>query len=129
MDIDISVYADIYEYMETTARILKALSEEARLRILVLLMSGERCVCELMAVLEMPQSTISRHLSYLKNTGWVKGERRGVWMYYRLADDMDGFQDELLKILKQRLADTERVRNDNDKLLSFLEGAVKTVCG
>ncbi|MBU4034431.1 MAG: metalloregulator ArsR/SmtB family transcription factor, partial [Proteobacteria bacterium] len=52
--------------MQTTAQFFKALSEEPRLRILALLLSGELCVCDLMAVLQLPQSTISRHLAYLR---------------------------------------------------------------
>ncbi len=71
--------------MQTQARIFKALADETRLRILALLIEGELCVCEIMAALELPQSTISRHLAYLRNSGWVQDRRQGVWMYYRLS--------------------------------------------
>jgi ArsR family transcriptional regulator, arsenate/arsenite/antimonite-responsive transcriptional repressor len=59
--------------MKTTAYLFKALSKPVRLRIPTLLTGGERCICDLMAVLDLPQSTVSRHLSALRNTGWVKG--------------------------------------------------------
>ncbi|HEX9779019.1 MAG TPA: metalloregulator ArsR/SmtB family transcription factor, partial [Geopsychrobacteraceae bacterium] len=57
--------------MKTTTRLFKALSDETRLRILALLQAGELCVCDLMAILDLPQSTVSRHLAYLRNAGLV----------------------------------------------------------
>lgn len=89
--------------MRTTAQFFKALSEETRLRILALLLSGELCVCELMGVLQLPQSTISRHLAYLRNSGWVKGRRLGVWMYYRLAEMPTPLAGDLAELLGKRL--------------------------
>jgi len=71
--------------MKTTAKLFKALSDETRLRILSLLTTGELCVCDLMEVFHLPQSTVSRHLAYLRNTGLVDDRRQGVWMYYRLT--------------------------------------------
>ena len=114
--------------METTAQLFKALSEETRLRILALLMDGERCVCELMEVLGMPQSTISRHLSYLKNSGWVSGERRGVWMYYRLREERSAFADRLLAILAPHLAATGQGRADRERLAEMADGK-QDACG
>ena len=51
--------------MEEWVQLFKALADETRLRIVELLTQGELCVCDLMDVLEEPQSKISRHLSYL----------------------------------------------------------------
>jgi len=107
-------------YMENIARLFKALSEPVRLRILLLLLDKERCVCDLMAVLDLPQSTISRHLAYLKNAGWIKGERRGVWMYYQLTKKTDAFQDQLRRILAASLPHTEQGVADVQRLRSYL---------
>ena len=52
-----------------------------------LLEERELCVCDFMEVLDLVQSTASRHLAYLKNSGWVVGRREGKWMYYRLHPD------------------------------------------
>lgn len=71
------------DLMQKEAKIFKALADENRLRILALLLESELCVCEIMAALDLPQSTVSRHLAYLRNHGWAKDSRRGVWMYYR----------------------------------------------
>ena len=70
--------------MKATAQIFKALGDETRLRIMALLVSArELCVCDIMAALNLPQSTVSRHLSYLRNAGLVVDRRQGIWMYYR----------------------------------------------
>ena len=64
--------------MKTTAQFFKALSDETRLRILALLVCGELCVCDLMAVLDLPQSTVSRHLAYLRHAGLVEDRLAGA---------------------------------------------------
>jgi ArsR family transcriptional regulator len=67
------------------ADVFRALSDETRLRILALLRSGEVCVCHIHGGLRLPQSTVSRHLAYLRRSGLVEARRQGVWMHYRLA--------------------------------------------
>jgi ArsR family transcriptional regulator len=106
--------------MDNIARLFKALAEPVRLRILLLLLDKKRCVCDLMAVLDLPQSTISRHLAYLKNAGWIKGERRGVWMYYQLTEKTDPFHDQLRRTLAAALPNTEQGAADAQRLRSYL---------
>ncbi|MEW6290145.1 MAG: metalloregulator ArsR/SmtB family transcription factor [Thermodesulfobacteriota bacterium] len=115
--------------MHHTVKLFKALSEEVRLRILGLLMHGELCVCDLMAVLDLPQSTISRHLSYLANTGWLAGERRGVWMYYRFIDDGGDLQQDLVEVLSKRLAEITEVTRDQQRLAAYLQTKKQPACG
>jgi ArsR family transcriptional regulator len=64
----------------------KAISDPTRLKILYLLQDGELCVCEIIMVLEKPQSTISHHLNVLKNAGFIKGRKEGVWIHYKLVN-------------------------------------------
>ncbi|GAB7082394.1 metalloregulator ArsR/SmtB family transcription factor [Megalodesulfovibrio paquesii] len=71
--------------MEQVARVLAALGDPARLRLALLLRAGELCVCDLQAVLDLPQSSASRQLGVLKQAGVVECRREGRWMYYRLA--------------------------------------------
>ena len=106
--------------MNFIAQLFKALSEPVRLRILTLLLENERCVCELMAALDLPQSTISRHLAYMKNAGWVEGERRGVWMYYRLTENKDEFRQGLRQVLAAYLPQTKVGAADLFRLQSHL---------
>ena len=105
--------------MQTTTQFFKALSEEPRLRILALLLGGEICVCDLMAVLQLPQSTISRHLAYLRNTGWVEGRRLGAWMYYRMAEMHTPLTRDMVELLNQRLAELPETRHDQQALADF----------
>ena len=102
--------------MKTTARIFKALSDETRLRILCMLLDGELCVCDIMAVLQLPQSTVSRHLAYLKNSGWVNDRRCGVWMYYSITDNGNTLQKRLLVSLRENLPSLQTAVADRGRL-------------
>jgi len=101
--------------MKNIAHLFKALSDETRLRILALLSSGELCVCDLMAALELPQSTVSRHLAYLRNTGLVEDERKGVWMFYRLKQS-SALGDDLLGLLLEKLNQSVQFHDDRRAL-------------
>ncbi|MCM2356725.1 MAG: metalloregulator ArsR/SmtB family transcription factor [Geobacteraceae bacterium] len=107
--------------MKTTSRLFKALADETRLRILSLLMEGELCVCNLMEVLRLPQSTVSRHLAYLKNAGWVDDRREGVWMYYSINRKGSDFHDGMFHFLKRHLASLPVSAADRKSLAAFEE--------
>ena len=64
----------------------KALGDKTRLRIIVLLCGESLCVCEIIDVLQMTQSRISRHLGILKQAGLIEEERRGKWVVYKVVD-------------------------------------------
>lgn len=67
------------------ATIMKALAHPTRLFIVDELSRGERCVCELTAMIGDEMPTISRHLSLLRNAGIVEDEKRGNQVFYRLS--------------------------------------------
>ena len=68
--------------MEAAIKMFKALSDETRLRIYLLLMQGELCVCELENILNMEQSRISHSVRILKEAGLVANRREGKWIIY-----------------------------------------------
>ena len=70
--------------LRTTLRLTKALADEPRIRILMLLESGELCVCQIVAVLRLAPSTVSKHLSILAAADLVLLRKQGRWAYYRL---------------------------------------------
>ena len=79
----------------------KALGDENRLRILNLLVAkGELCVCDIQRVLDAPQARVSRHLAYLKNTGWVEDRRQGLWMMYRIPETVSETQKKEIEIIR-----------------------------
>ena len=72
-----------------TADIFKALGDPVRLRLFSLLATkGELCVCHLTEALQLPQSTVSRHLGVLRQVGLVDTRRQGKWIHYRLTGAM-----------------------------------------
>ena len=108
--------------MNDLARTFKVLADPIRLRIVMLLLGeGELCVCDLMAVLELPQSTVSRHLAYLKRSGWLDGRRQGVWMYYRISVEACPLCRETLEVLARHAGGTPCVLADRTRLISFLK--------
>lgn len=74
----------------TDAGILKALADPHRLAIVATLARAENdvCVCDFTAGLPLNQPTVSHHLKILRDSGLVECERRGTWVYYRLAGDV-----------------------------------------
>jgi ArsR family transcriptional regulator len=71
-------------YLEAKSRVLKALGHPTRLLIAEELGQGERCVCEFVEMAGVDYSTVSRHLSVLKQAGIVEDEKRGKQVFYRL---------------------------------------------
>lgn len=114
--------------MEQLSQFFKALSEETRLRIVMLLTQGELCVCDLMIVLDEPQSKVSRHLAYLKNSGFTDSQRVGVWMHYSLKKNSGEIFKAQIDFLKERLSHLPQFRLDREKLLRIKrEGGCKAV--
>ncbi len=74
------------DHFEEYSGKLKALSDATRLKILYLLSEGELCACEIIYALDKPQSSVSHHLNILKNLGFIKGRKEGIWIYYSLTD-------------------------------------------
>ncbi|PHO07111.1 transcriptional regulator [Thermoanaerobacterium thermosaccharolyticum] len=74
------------ELYDKTAEYFKTLSHPTRIKIIELLSKNEMCVCEMMAVLNLDQSHISRHLMVLRANGIVKDSREGTKIYYSLVD-------------------------------------------
>jgi len=89
---------------ETT--LFKAVADSYRLRILATLAraSGPVCVCDFTDALPLNQPTVSHHLRILREAQLVTCERRGTWVYYRLADDADKrIEAALVNVFKQKV--------------------------
>lgn len=76
--------AKVQAHYKAKAQILKALAHPTRLFMVEELEQGERCVCELVAMVGADFSTISKHLSVLKQAGIVRDEKRGQQVFYHL---------------------------------------------
>jgi len=69
--------------MEETLKFMKALSDETRLRIMLVLLEEELCVCEMESILGMEQSRISHALRVLREAGLISERRQAKWMFYK----------------------------------------------
>lgn len=107
--------------MDKLTQYFKALSEEMRLRIVMLLTHGELCVCDIMDVLDEPQSKVSRHLSYLKNSGIITSRRVGVWMHYTLSERKDETLDAQIEFMRERLSPLPGFHEDVVKMEALKE--------
>jgi ArsR family transcriptional regulator len=85
--------------LDQSVELFKAFADPVRLRLLNLLAGGEVCVCHLHEALELPQSTVSRHLAYLRRRGLVMGRKEGLWVLYRLAKPVGELHRRLLDCL------------------------------
>ncbi len=94
----------------------KAFSDVTRLRILHLLRDGELCVCDLIAVLKLPQAKVSRHLAYLRRAGLVTVRKEGLWAHYTLASPAGAFHKKLLDCLDCCLREVPQLQADQAKL-------------
>lgn len=87
--------------METTIKIFKALSDETRLRIYLLLLQSELCVCELVNILNMEQSRISHSIRILKEAELIDNRREGKWMIYAVNPETEN--NRIIQGLKNEL--------------------------
>jgi ArsR family transcriptional regulator len=91
----------------------RAFSDRTRLRILHLLADhGEICVGDLVAVVRAPQTTVSRHLAYLRRAGLVRVRKSGLWKHYSLEPARNGFHRKLLACLGSCFAEVPELGAD-----------------
>jgi len=86
---------------------------------MMLLTQGDLCGCDLMFVLDEPQSKVSRHLAYLKYSGIIESKRVGVWMHYKLKDLPNGIYKAQINFLKEQLSGLSQFRMDREGLLEL----------
>lgn len=93
--------------------VLKALANDVRFELVRILASGERCVCDLEAVLDLPQSKVSYHLAALREVGLVTNEQRGKNSFYRLEREvLYGIASDLLRaLLSPDVRLTQRIKS------------------
>jgi ArsR family transcriptional regulator len=95
---------------------LRAAAEPTRIRILNLLQGEGVCVCDLQSVLQLPQSTVSRHLGALRNSGLVVAERRGPRVCYSMAAASSAREKAFRRFLKAAFPHEAQLRRDLQRL-------------
>ena len=115
--------------MRDFMNIVKALAEQNRLRILYLLKRQDLCVCQIIEVLQLAPSTVSKHLSILHQVRLIDSTKKGRWVYYSLAqDEMPDEAKTGSKWIFESIADEPRIASDREKLKQVLKVSPEILC-
>ena len=107
--------------MRDLIKVLKAVADKNRMRILKMLEKKKMCVCELAAVLEIKQPSVSKHLSILKNAGLIQDERNVQWIDYSLCKEkINKYAPDIQANIENWLKDDTIIKRDLQK--------TKTLC-
>ena len=109
--------------LHETLAITKALSDRQRLRILMLLTGGELCVCQIVEVMDLAASTVSKHLSLLAAAGLAEGRKEGRWAYYRTST-----KEPIMRWLVQSLQADPQIKLDQTKLTGVKKKNMEDLC-
>ena len=104
--------------------ILKALSDENRIRILNLLKDGDLCVCEMESILELNQSNVSRHLTRLSYSKIIKSYKKAQFVYYKINDEILSNYSFIREILDNEMNKIEKCAHDSKMLVLFKENNI-----
>ncbi|HMO50154.1 MAG TPA: metalloregulator ArsR/SmtB family transcription factor [Kiritimatiellia bacterium] len=115
--------------MREATRLFSALSDENRLRLVFALRHGELCVCQLIALLGLAPSTVSKHLSILRDAGLLDARKEGRWVYYRLAGrpKVPILGKQVAKIF-QSLERSPLIRSDDRQLEKICKENMDALC-
>jgi DNA-binding transcriptional ArsR family regulator len=98
--------------MRNILNITRALGDENRARVVLFLHGGEMCVCQIVEMLHLAPSTVSKHLDILQMAGLIDSRKGGRWVYYRLPDKPSPCVKGVLAWLRDSLADDARTVED-----------------
>ena len=116
--------------MQDVMDMLKALGDENRVRILCALKGQELCVCQIIDLLGLAPSTVSKHLSILRSARLVKSRKSGRWMHYRLASDTrPSAAAGMTALVQDSLAGSSQIKKDRKRLSVILEVDKEELCG
>lgn len=109
--------------------ITKALADENRIRSLLALDGQELCVCQIIELLGLAASTVSKHMSILTQAGLVESRKDGRWRYYRLADD-DAPPEVRGAIawICSSFSENSKIRQDSERLKKILRLDPEELC-
>lgn len=113
--------------MKSTAKLFKALSDPNRIRIVKMLEVRPLCVCEITSILNLATSTVSKHLSILKEAGFIFEQKEGKWVNYHLnRATQNPLIHELLVLIAKKNMNAPIIQSDREKIKSVDR---MTLCG
>lgn len=96
--------------------ITKALSDPNRIRALMMLAGGELCVCQIIEMLGLAPSTVSKHMSILRQAGLVQTRKEARWIYYRLTGRSGPMAHEITGWIAKHLKNDKQILDDAKQL-------------
>lgn len=111
--------------MKQTLRTVRALGDPQRARAWMLLRSGELCVCQIVEVLGLATSTVSRHLAILEQAGLITGRKYGRWIFYRRS--RGSLAAPLRRWLEDAIQEDPVIVSDREKLSRVTTCAPETL--
>ncbi len=115
--------------MQDITDMIKALAEENRLRVIMALRDSDLCACQITELLGLAPSTVSKHMSILRQARLVESWKEGRWVYFRLADGQaaPGVR-ELLDWAARWLPGTRQIQHDARRLTNVLQTDREELC-
>ncbi|MGM0366821.1 MAG: ArsR/SmtB family transcription factor [Actinomycetota bacterium] len=105
------------ENLKNMVKTIKALADEGRLRIILLLLERDNlCVCEIKEVIGLSQPTISIHLKSMENVGLIESRKEGLWVNYCINKEIKGEIKKIIKTIKNSLAGDSKIEDDRKKI-------------
>jgi DNA-binding transcriptional ArsR family regulator len=115
--------------MRDLMAVLKALADENRVRALMALRPRELCVCQIIELLGLAPSTVSKHMAILKQARLVDSRKQGRWIFYRLAKrEAPAEARKIAATVAQLLADDPQARDDAKRLTQILKIDPEVLC-
>ncbi|MEN7973826.1 MAG: metalloregulator ArsR/SmtB family transcription factor [Verrucomicrobiota bacterium] len=104
------------EFIEIT----KALADPNRVRTLMALRGRELCVCRIIGLLQLAPSTVSKHLTLLKQAGLIEGRKEGRWMHYSLPGDKSSSIWKTIDWVFSSLENSPEIKADEERLKKIM---------
>ena len=93
-----------------------AIADPNRVRLLAACLDRERCVCQLVALIDLSNASISKHLGQLRDAGLLESRREGRWVHYRLPDDPDRIVRDAIELVRSHALEDDLIARDRGTL-------------
>ncbi|RMG44673.1 MAG: ArsR family transcriptional regulator [Candidatus Dadabacteria bacterium] len=115
--------------MHSLVSIFKALGDLNRLRIVSVLGGGELCVCQITELLKLAPSTVSKHMSVLRQAALVESRKEGRWIYYKLATSENSQPAaQVRELIQKLLQDDQQANSDLNEVKKILKCNPEDLC-
>lgn len=109
--------------------VTKAIADENRVRILLALRGQELCVCQLIELLGLAPSTVSKHIAILKSAGFISSRKEGRWVFYRIEEmEAPAAAGAAVHWLSESLSADKRILEDRARLREILKIDREQLC-